>query len=73
MHRHFDEDIDELKDLLLRMGASVEDAISQSIRALLERNTEMAEDVIRRDDEIDRMEVEIDHVSAADPIASSEL
>jgi len=30
------------------------------IRALLERNTEMAEEVIRRDDEIDRMEVEID-------------
>jgi len=60
IHRHFDEDIDELKDLLLRMGASVEDAISQSIRALLERNTEMAEEVIRRDDEIDRMEVEID-------------
>ena len=60
IHRHFDEDIDELKDLLLRMGATVEDAISQSIRALLERNTEMAEEVIRRDDEIDRMEVEID-------------
>jgi phosphate transport system protein len=60
IHRHFDEDIDELKDLLLRMGATVEDAISQSIRALLERNTEMAEEVIRRDDEIDRLEIEID-------------
>jgi phosphate transport system protein len=60
MHRHFDEDIDELKDLLLRMGATVEDAISQSIRALLERDTAMAEEVIRRDDEIDRMEIEID-------------
>src|SRR4051812_40797712 len=60
MQRHFDRDIEDIKDLLLRMGAMVEDAISQSIRALLERDTALAEDVIRRDDDIDRMEVEID-------------
>jgi phosphate transport system protein len=60
MHRHFDKDIEELKDLLLRMGAMVEDSISQSIRALLERDTPLAEDVIARDDQIDRMEIEID-------------
>ena len=60
MQRHFDKDIEELKDLLLRMGAMVEDSIAQSIRALLERDTLMAEEVIKRDDEIDRMEVEID-------------
>jgi phosphate transport system protein len=60
MQRHFDRDIEEIKDLLLRMGAMVEDAIQQSIRALLERDTLMAEAVISRDDEIDRMEVLID-------------
>jgi phosphate transport system protein len=60
MLRHFDRDIEEIKDLLLRMGAMVEDSIAQSIRALLERDTLMAEEVIKRDDEIDRMEVEID-------------
>lgn len=60
MFRHFDNDIDELKDQLLRMGAMVEDAISQSIRALLERDTEIAEKVIAADDEIDQMELEID-------------
>jgi phosphate transport system protein len=60
MLRHFDKDIEEIKDLLLRMGAMVEDSIAQSIRALLERDTLMAEEVIERDDEIDRMEVEID-------------
>ena len=48
MHRHFDKDIEELKDLILRMGAMVEDAISQSIRALLERNVDLASDVIAR-------------------------
>jgi phosphate transport system protein len=60
MQRHFDRDIDELKDLILRMGAMVEDAMSRSIRALLERDTELAADVIAHDDEIDRMEVTLD-------------
>ena len=60
MHRHFDRDIEELKDLILRMGAMVEDAISQSIRALLERNIDMANDVIARDNVIDHMEVAMD-------------
>ncbi len=60
MQRHFDRDIEAIKDLLLRMGAMVEDTISQSIRALMERNTELAEQVIAGDDAIDRMEIEID-------------
>jgi len=60
MLRHFDRDIEELKQLLLRMGAMVEDAMSQSIRALLERDTAIAEAVIASDREIDQMELEID-------------
>jgi len=60
MQRHFDKDIEEIKDLLLRMGAMAEDSIAQSIRALMERDTKLAEEVIQRDDEIDHMEVEID-------------
>jgi phosphate transport system protein len=60
MQRHFDKDIEELKDLLLRMGAMVEDSIMQSIRSLLERDTPLAEQVIANDDRIDQMELEID-------------
>ena len=60
MQRHFDKDIEELKDLFLRMGAMVEDSIMQSIRALQERDTALAEEVIRNDDRIDQMELEID-------------
>ncbi len=58
--RHFDKDIEEIKDLLLRMGALVEDAIQQSIRALMERDATLAEQVIANDDRIDHMEVLID-------------
>ncbi|HSP15531.1 MAG TPA: phosphate signaling complex protein PhoU [Thermoanaerobaculia bacterium] len=60
MLRHFDRDIEQLKELLLRMGAMVEDAISDSIRALLERDSAIAERVIGSDDAIDRMELEVD-------------
>lgn len=60
MTRHFDTNIDQLTELLLRMGGAVEASIADSIRALLERDTALAEDVISRDSEIDRMELEID-------------
>jgi len=60
MHRHFDRDIEEVKDLLLRMGAMVEDSISRSIRAMLERDSDLANDVIAHDSVIDQMEVLID-------------
>jgi phosphate transport system protein len=60
MYRHFDKDIEEVKDLFLRMGATVEDAIAQSIRSLLERDTALAEEVIANDGRIDQMELEID-------------
>jgi phosphate transport system protein len=63
MNRHFDRDIEELKDLLLRMGAMVEDSIQQSIRALLERDVEIAHRVIAADNEIDMMELEIDQAT----------
>jgi len=60
IQRHFDRDLDEVKDLLLRMGAMVEDQIQQSIRALLDRDVAVAEQVIANDDRIDQMEVKID-------------
>ena len=58
--RHFDRDIEHLKELVLRMGAMVEDSINESIRALLERDSAIAESVITADDAIDEMELEID-------------
>lgn len=65
MVRHFDRDIEHLKELLLRMGALVEDAISESIRALLDRDTAVAERVIAADKTVDLMELEIDQHTLA--------
>lgn len=58
--RHFDKEIEHLKDLLLRMGALVEDQISESIRSLLERDSDLAQRVIAKDEAVDQMELEID-------------
>ena len=58
--RHFDREIEHLKQLLLRMGAMVEESINDSIAALLERDTDAAQRVIAADNAIDRMELEID-------------
>ena len=60
IQRHFDKDIEDTRELLLRMGAMVQDAIQQSIRALMERDAAVAEQVIANDDRIDQMEVQID-------------
>jgi len=60
IQRHFDRDIEEIKAMLLRMGAMVEESMQQSIRALLESDLAIAEQVIANDDRIDQMEVQID-------------
>ena len=58
--RHFDGEIEQLKEMLLRMGALVEDQMSEAIRALLDRDSDAAHRVIDRDTAIDQMELEID-------------
>lgn len=58
--RHFDREIDTLKEMVLRMGALVEEQINLSIVALLERDTDVAQRVIDSDQAIDQMELEID-------------
>ncbi len=60
MQRHFDRDIEEIKQLLLRMGGLVEQQMMDSVRALLDRNSDLAQLVIGRDSEIDQMELLID-------------
>jgi len=60
MQRHFDRDIEEIKQLLLRMGGLVEQQMMDSVRALLDRNSDLAQLVINRDSEIDQMELLVD-------------
>ena len=61
MHRRLiEDDLNRLRDKLLMMGGAAEQAIALSTRALIERDSELAERVVSDDDTIDQMELEID-------------
>lgn len=45
MERHFDEELNRLKELLLRMGATAEEMIQKAVRALRERNEKLTQEV----------------------------
>ena len=60
MERHRDHDLDKIRQSLLRMGGVVERMLHEAMRALTDRDEPRAQAVIRTDDEIDRLQVEID-------------
>jgi phosphate transport system protein len=58
--RHFDQELDDLKAKILEMSALVETAIYRSIQSVVERNPELAYQVIANEERIDDLEIEID-------------
>src|SRR5439155_18614930 len=58
----FEADLNELRQRLLTMGARVYAHIDESMRALTERESEAADGVLKRDAEVNRLEVEIDEL-----------
>ena len=60
MHRHFDEELQQLKNDILRMGALAQEAIINSVDALRDRDKAAAQKVIDSDAELDRLELAID-------------
>lgn len=60
MQRHFVQELEALKNNLIRMGSLTEQAIHDSIKALLDRNVEFAQQVMQNEDRINRYELEID-------------
>ncbi len=58
----FDEELAQLKGKLLKMGALVESAIKDSVRALLDKNEEFAKEVLEREHEVNALDVEVDEM-----------
>jgi phosphate transport system protein len=54
--------VNQLRDHVLLMGGEVERAIDQATRALIERDSELAEQVLRDDDLVDGLELESDQL-----------
>ena len=60
MQRHFHEELEALKQTVLAMGGLVEDQIRRVMTALLERDDDLAREVIDRDRQVNAYDVEID-------------
>lgn len=58
--KHYEIQLRLLKDKLLLMSHQAEQMISDAMRALTERRPSLADEVITRDDTLDKLEVEID-------------
>jgi phosphate transport system protein len=60
MERHLDEQLKRLNQDLLTMAAKVEGAIHQSIEALKKRDKGLADKIIKDDEDIDELEIQIE-------------
>lgn len=58
----FEADLRDLREKLLAMGAKVENLIAQSMKALTERDSALAEKVVAADKDVNRLEVEVDEL-----------
>jgi phosphate transport system protein len=59
-HRHFHDELSDLKSTLLAMSAEAQTSLAAAVEALLHRDTNKAAQVISADHKIDAMEVEIE-------------
>jgi len=58
--RQFTVELDALNQKMLQMAGMVEASINRAIRALVDKNRDLAEQVIRDEPQINRMEMEVD-------------
>ena len=61
MERQFDQELNALKENLLKMASLAEEAIAKSIKALVKRDSILAQEIIDRDSEINLLEIQINN------------
>jgi len=60
MERHFEKELEELKDRLVWMGSLAERAVHQAMQAVLDGEKEMATRVIEEETAINELQIEVD-------------
>ena len=60
VHRRLDEELDRLRDTVLRLGGEAETALRRALHSLTGRDLDEARAVLAHDDTIDELEVEVD-------------
>lgn len=58
--RKYEEDLRKLREDILYMGGLVEDQIQKAVKSLVDRDSGMANIIIERDHEVNRLDVDID-------------
>ena len=62
MERHFDEELKDLKEKLLRMAGLAEDSIAKAVKALKDRDEALVGQVFEQEERINLLEIEIEEV-----------
>lgn len=60
MSKHLQRDLEQLQRDILGMGAAVEEAVTRAVRAVLDRDADLAREVIEGDDPIDLAENQVE-------------
>src|SRR5437879_1294624 len=72
--QHLDQELAALKEKLLTMASKAEAAVNKAIKALVERDDDLARSVKEEDNAIDQLEIEVDDLAvgllAKAPLAS---
>ncbi|MEW6302231.1 MAG: phosphate signaling complex protein PhoU [Verrucomicrobiota bacterium] len=62
---HFEKELGQLKERLLTMASHAETAVTNAVKALVERDDDLARKVAQDDGVLDKFEVEIDEIAVA--------
>lgn len=60
---HFTEELAKLKEMLLAMASHAESAVARAMRSLVERDDELARQVIADDNILDQFELDVDDIA----------
>ena len=61
--RHFEQELERLKAKLLEMSALVENAVYRSVQGVVEKNEELAQQVLNNEGRINQLEIQIDDLA----------
>ena len=77
MERHFEKDLNELKERLLWMGSLAERSVHQAVHAVLNSDEQLAQRVLDEENAINEMQIEIDdrvvHLLALQQLMAADL
>jgi phosphate transport system protein len=60
IHRHFEDQLQELKGRLVTMGTDAESMIERAVKSLLERDASRLSDVFKTEAEVNQLHIEVD-------------